>query len=120
LSTVDGSSLEKVTGAAWFFLISAGVLEIGFTTALRQSESFTRLIPTVLFLTLSLLSFLCLEQAIRVIPLGTAYAVWTGIGAAGTAIAGIWLFGEPREFWRLFFIFLLITSIAGLKLAPGA
>jgi quaternary ammonium compound-resistance protein SugE len=105
---------------AWFYLISAGILEIGFTTALRHSEGFTRLWPTAVFLGLSLASFLCLDQAIRVIPVGTAYAVWTGIGAAGTAIAGVWLFDEPMEFWRMFFIFLLVTSIIGLKLTSGA
>lgn len=119
MNAIDGPDVAKASNVAWLFLISAGALEIGFTTALRHSEGFTRLWPTLLFLGLSLLSFLCLERAIRVIPVGTAYAVWTGIGAAGTAIAGIVLFGEPREFWRLFFIFLLVISIIGLKLAPG-
>jgi quaternary ammonium compound-resistance protein SugE len=105
---------------AWIYLISAGILEIGFTTALRHSEGFTRLWPTAVFLGLSFASFLCLDQAIRAIPVGTTYAVWTGIGAAGTAIAGIWLYDEPAEFWRMFFIFLLVTSIIGLKLASAA
>jgi quaternary ammonium compound-resistance protein SugE len=117
---IDGQSAVQTPAAAWFFLISAGVLEIGYTTALRHTEGFTRLLPTAAFLVLTIMSFLCLQQAIRVIPLGTAYAVWTGIGAAGTAIAGIWLFEEPMEFRRMFFILLLIAAIIGLKLSPAA
>lgn len=104
---------------AWIYLITAGLLEIGFTTAMRFSEGFTRLAPTLIFIALGALSFYCLGRAITVIPLGTAYAVWTGIGAAGTAILGILYFQEPMAFWRVFFITTLIGSIIGLKLVSG-
>ncbi len=104
---------------AWIYLLTAGLLEIGFTTAMRFSEGFTRLWPTLAFVALGALSFYCLGRAIATIPLGTAYAVWTGIGAAGTAVLGILYFQEPLTFWRVFFIVTLIASIVGLKLVAG-
>ncbi len=104
---------------AWIYLITAGLLEIGFTTAMRFSEGFTRVWPTLIFVALGALSFYCLARATATIPLGTAYAVWTGIGAAGTAILGILYFHEPVTFWRVLFIVTLIGSIVGLKLVAG-
>ncbi len=104
---------------AWLTLILAGLLEIGFTTALRFSEGFTRTVPTVLFVVCAALSFYFLERSIREIPLGTAYAVWTGIGAAGTAILGVIFFSEPLTALRLFFIATLIGSIIGLRFVSG-
>lgn len=101
---------------AWIYLFFAGVCEIGFTTFLKLSENFTRLWPTIAFFVLSGLSFGALALSLREIPLGTSYAVWTGIGAFGTALMGIFFFGESTEFWRVFFLFLLIGSIVGLKL----
>ncbi|UPK70190.1 DMT family transporter [Chitinophaga filiformis] len=101
---------------AWIFLIIGGLFEIGFTISLKYSENFTRLWPSVGFFACISLSFLFLNKAITSgLPIGTSYAVWTGIGAAGTAIAGILLFKEPAAFWRLFFLFMLIASIIGLK-----
>jgi quaternary ammonium compound-resistance protein SugE len=100
---------------AWIFLIIAGLFEVGFTTCLKLSNNFTNLPWSVGFFISITLSFLLLNKAIQTIPIGTAYAVWTGIGAVGTAIMGIWLYKEPSDFWRLFFIFLLIGSIVGLK-----
>jgi len=101
---------------AWIFLIIGGLFEIGFTISLKYSENFTRLWPSVGFFTCISLSFLFLNKAINSgLPIGTSYAVWTGIGAAGTAIAGMLLFKEPAAFWRLFFLFMLIASIVGLK-----
>lgn len=101
---------------AWIFLIIGGLFEIGFTISLKYSENFTRLWPSIGFFACISLSFLFLNKAINSgLPIGTSYAVWTGIGAAGTAIAGMLLFKEPAAFWRLFFLFMLIASIVGLK-----
>jgi len=100
---------------AWFYLIIAGLFEVGFTTSLKLSENFSnRGWATVFFISITL-SFYFLNKAIESIPMGTAYAVWTGIGAVGTVIVGIVMFREPSDFWRMFFIFLLIGSILGLK-----
>lgn len=104
---------------AWAFLITAGLFEIGFTTALRFSAGFTKLVPTLLFVLFAALSFYFLERAAREIPLGTAYAVWTGIGAVGTVIVGAAFFGEPVSFVRFIFIATLIGSIVGLRLVSG-
>jgi quaternary ammonium compound-resistance protein SugE len=100
---------------AWVYLALAGLFEIGFTTFLKLSDGFTRLWPTVLFVAFALLSFWLLNKALQGVALGTAYAVWTGIGAFGTAIVGILMFGEPTTFWRIFFLVTLIGSIVGLK-----
>lgn len=100
---------------AWFYLIIAGVFEVGFTTSLKLSNNFANKGWALLFLVSITLSFLFLNKAIQSIPIGTAYAVWTGIGAVGTVLVGIILFKEPSDFWRMFFIFLLIGSILGLK-----
>lgn len=99
----------------WLILIAAGLFEVGFTTCLALSKNFTDWRWTALFCVCITLSFLLLNKAIQTIPLGTAYAVWTGIGAVGTAVAGILFFKEPAQFWRLFFISTLIFSIIGLK-----
>lgn len=100
----------------WLYLLIAGLFEIAFTTALRFVEGFTRLGPTALFLGAMILSLYFVEKSLREIPLGTAYAVWTGIGAGGTALIGIIAYGEPLSLWRIFFIVTLIGSIIGLKL----
>ena len=104
----------------WTYLLLAGIFEIGFTTFLKLSEGFTKLLPTTAFLIFSASSFWFLTKALNTIPLGTAYAVWTGIGAAGTACIGIFFFYESITFWRIFFILLLIASIIGLKLVSNA
>ena len=101
---------------AWIFLVIAGFFEIGFTTCLKLSDNFTDWRWSAGFLVCAILSFFFLSKAIQIIPLGTGYAVWTGIGAAGTVVVGMLFFREPAEFWRLFFIFLLIASIVGLRL----
>ena len=100
---------------AWFYLIIAGLFEVGFTTSLKLSNNFSHRWWALAFLISITLSFYFLNKAIEKIPMGTAYAVWTGIGAVGTVIVGMALFREPSDFWRLFFIFLLIGSILGLK-----
>ena len=100
---------------AWFYLIVAGLLEVGFTTTLKLSNNFSHKGWAALFFVCISLSFYFLNKAIQTIPIGTGYAVWTGIGAVGTVIVGIVLFKEPSDFWRMLFIFLLIGSILGLK-----
>ena len=107
---------------AWFYLVVAGLFEVGFTTSLKLSDNFTKKGWAILFFISITLSFYFLNRAIQEIPIGTAYAVWTGIGAVGTVIVGIVLFKEPSDLWRIVFLTLLIGSILGLKLVtqiPG-
>lgn len=103
----------------WFLLIIAGLFEVGFTTCLGKAKLSTGHTAFVwlagFFICLSLSMYL-LYKATQTLPMGTAYAVWTGIGAVGTALIGILYFKESADFWRLFFIATLIASIAGLKL----
>lgn len=99
----------------WLILILAGLFEVGFTTCLKCSDNFKNLSWSIGFFICISLSFFLLNKAVQTIPIGTAYAVWTGIGAVGTAIMGIFFFKEPAEFLRLFFIATLIGSIIGLK-----
>ena len=100
---------------SWIFLLIAGVFEICFALSLKYSAGFSKPLPSVLFIVFTILSYFFLDKALAEIPLGTAYAVWTGIGASGIAVIGIFYLKEPPEFWRLFFIFTLIASIIGLK-----
>jgi len=102
---------------SWAYLLLAGLFEIGFASTLKLTEGFTKLWPTLIFAACILLGFLFLEKSLKEIPLGTAYAVWTGIGVAGTAIVGILVYKEPATALRLFFIVTLIGSIIGLKFA---
>ena len=100
----------------WIYLIIAGMFEIGFTTCLKLSNNFSNLKWSLGFFLCISASFYLLNKAIQTIPMGTAYAVWTGIGAVGTVLVGMLLYKEPADVWRLFFITLLIGSIIGLKL----
>ncbi|SFF91928.1 DMT family transporter [Pontibacter chinhatensis] len=100
----------------WIYLIIAGMFEIGFTTCLKLSNNFSNLKWSLGFFLCISASFYLLNKAIQSIPMGTAYAVWTGIGAVGTVLVGVFLYKEPADAWRLFFICLLIGSIIGLKL----
>ena len=102
---------------SWFFLFLAGFFEICFTVSLKFSQGFTRLIPSVITAVFIIASFFCVSQAMKEIPIGTAYAVWAGIGAAGTVICGIIFFGDSYHIVRLLSIFLIIIGIIGLKLA---
>lgn len=102
----------------WTTLIAAGLFEVGFASCLgkaRESEGQATLWWMAGFFVCLSISMFLLFKATRTIPIGTAYAVWTGIGAVGTALIGILYFKEPATFWRLFFLFTLIASIAGLK-----
>ncbi len=103
----------------WILLILAGLFEVGFTTCLKMSDGFTKLMPSLGFLFFSATSFILLTRVIKTIPLGTAYAIWTGIGAVGTVLIGILFFKESVDMLKLFFIFLLIASIIGLKLVSA-
>lgn len=102
---------------AWVLLLIAGLLETCFALCLKASEGFSRLWPTVGFLVFAVGSFTLLALALRDLPVGTAYAVWTGIGAAGTAVAGMVLFGESTAVLRLVSISLIVAGVVGLRLA---
>lgn len=105
---------------AWFILFAAGLFEVGWAVGLKYTEGFTRLVPTLLTVACMAVSLGLLGLALRSLPLGTAYAVWTGVGTVGTAVAGIILFAEPAEAMRLVCIGLIVAGIVGLKLVtPG-
>ena len=105
---------------AWVYLLFAGVFEIGWAVGLKYTDGFTRLWPTVWTAAAMLASIVMLALALKTIPVGTGYAVWTGIGAVGTAILGIALFGEPATAARLACIGLIVAGIIGLKLVTGS
>ncbi|PSM18112.1 MULTISPECIES: quaternary ammonium compound efflux SMR transporter SugE [Nitratireductor] len=104
---------------AWVMLFFAGLFEIGWAIGLKYTEGFSRLVPSVLTVAAMAISFYLLSAALRTLPVGTAYAVWTGIGAVGTAILGIVLFGEPATAARLTCIALIVAGILGLKIFSG-
>ena len=101
---------------AWFWLILGGLFEVGFTTSLRFVDGFRNLPWTLAFLVSVAISMGLLEYAARSIPMGTAYAVWGGIGAVGTVLVGILFFSEPTTLIRILLIFAIVAAIAGLKL----
>lgn len=105
------------TGFAWFVLFIAGLCEVGWAVGMKYTDGFTRLWPSVWTVTGMVASVVLLGWALKVLPLGTAYAVWTGIGAVGTALLGMYLFDESREVIRLACIGLIVTGIIGLKIA---
>ena len=105
---------------AWFILLIAGLFEIGWAVGLKYAEGFSRLVPSVLTVGAMIISLALLGLALKTLPVGTGYAVWTGVGAVGTAILGIVLLGESMEPMRLASIGLIVAGIVGLKLAsPG-
>ena len=108
------------TGFAWLLLIIAGALEVSWLIAMKHAEGFTKLWPTVIVFVLGLLSFYLLSLSLKAIPVGTAYVVWTGIGAVGGAIAGMVLFNESRDVLRLVSIALVMAGIVGLKLTGSS
>lgn len=101
---------------AWLVLLVAGLCEIGWAVGLKYTEGFSRLVPSLATLAAMVLSVVLLGWSLKVLPLGTAYAVWTGVGAVGTAILGMFLFGESREALRFVCIGLIVAGIVGLKL----
>ncbi len=102
---------------AWLVLFLAGLLEIGWAVGLKYTEGFTKLWPSVFTATSMAGSVILLAIALKTLPLGTAYAVWTGVGAVGTAIVGIYLFGESTSALKLASIGLVVAGLAGLKLS---
>jgi quaternary ammonium compound-resistance protein SugE len=103
----------------WFALLLAGLLEIGWALGLKYSDGLTRFWPSLAMLVAIAASFALLAVALRSIPFGTAYALWTGIGAAGTVIVGMTAFGEPADLFRVTCLALIIAGMVGLKLATG-
>lgn len=101
---------------AWLILIGAGIFEILWATGLRYTAGFTKPYPSLIVLALMAVSMYLLALAVKELPVGTAYAVWTGIGAAGTAILGVIFFGEPVSVLRVFFILLILFGVGGLKI----
>jgi len=100
---------------AWITLFLAGVFEIAWAVGLKYTEQFTRPLPTILTVVAMIASVVLLEHAVRTLPLGTAYAIWTGIGAIGTVLFGIWLFGESTSIARMVCLALIVIGIVGLR-----
>jgi len=104
---------------SWIFLIIAGCLECGWAVGIKYTEGFSRPVPSVLTVLAMVASFWLLSLAMKTIPVGTAYAVWTGIGAVGVALFGIILFDEPRDLARVLCLLLIISGVIGLKVFSG-
>jgi quaternary ammonium compound-resistance protein SugE len=104
---------------AWLQLTLAGLLEVVWALGIKRTEGFTRLWPSVYTLAAMGLSFYLLARAVRTLPIGTAYAVWVGIGAVGTALVGLLFLGEPRTLLRMGSIALIVAGVIGLRLAEG-
>lgn len=104
---------------AWVYLFIAGLLEIGWAIGMKYTNGFTRLWPTVGTIACMIVSFAFLGAALKTIPVGTGYAVWTGIGAAGTAVLGMALFGESRDGARVVCLALIVAGVVGLKFFSG-
>lgn len=102
---------------SWILLLIAGLLEICWAIGLKYTDGFTKFTPSIITIVAMVLSVYLLAYASKVLPIGTAYAVWVGVGALGAAILGIILFNEPVSFFRIFFLGLLLISIIGLKLS---
>lgn len=107
------------TRLAWILLLVAGALEIVWAIGIKYTEGFTKLWPSALTIATAAASFFLLAQAVKALPVGTAYAVWGGIGAVGVAIIGILVFNESIHWTRLVFLALIITGIVGLKLSDA-
>lgn len=104
---------------AWIVVIVAGLLETGFALALKASDGFSRLVPSVLFVVFAAGSFSLLTYALRTLPVGSAYAVWTGIGAVGTAVVGMAVLGEGVSVLKVASVALVVAGVVGLSLSGG-
>lgn len=103
----------------WIVLFVAGLFEVAWAIGLKYTDGFSKLWPSVFTIACMIISMGLLAYAVKHLPIGTAYAIWTGIGAVGTAILGIILFNESKELIRIFFIFLIVVGIIGLKIFSG-
>ena len=108
------------TTSAWLVILASGLLEIAFSVSMKLSDSFTRMVPSALSVVAAILSVWLMSLTLRVVPVGTAYAVWAGIGAAGTAIVGMLFFQEPANLARIGCIGLVVAGIVGLQLQAAA
>ncbi|MGB3389235.1 MAG: quaternary ammonium compound efflux SMR transporter SugE [Pseudaminobacter sp.] len=104
---------------AWIYLFFAGLFEVVWASTMKQSEGFSRLLPTVITVVAMIVSLWLLALAMRTLPLGTAYAIWTGIGAVGAFIVGLIFFSEPATFFRIVSVCLIVAGLTGLKLTSG-
>ena len=109
------SSFQPSPAQAWLLLLIAGLLEIGWAVGMKSTAGFTRWGPSAVVLVTALLSFYLLAVAMKALPVGTAYAVWVGIGAAGAAVLGIVLFGEPASLPRIASLLLIVAGVVGLR-----
>jgi quaternary ammonium compound-resistance protein SugE len=107
--------VKEFTPMAWVYLVIAGLFEMGWAIGLKYTEGFTKLVPTTLTVLAMVISVALLGLALRDLPVGTGYAVWTGIGTVGTALLGMYLFGDPATVARLACIGLIVAGIVGLK-----
>lgn len=107
--------MAKSDNFKWFILFIAGLFEVAWAIGLKYTEGFSKVVPSIFTVACMIASMVLLAYSVKFLPVGTAYAVWTGIGAVGTALLGIFLFGESGEVTRIFFIFLIIAGIVGLK-----
>lgn len=110
------ADIQLSNAQAWWLLAAAGLLEVAWAVGMKYTDGFTQPLPTVVVVAVALASFGLLGLAMRSLPVGTAYAVWVGIGAAGAALLGIVLFGEPATAARLGCVLLIVAGVAGLRL----
>jgi quaternary ammonium compound-resistance protein SugE len=112
-------NFTPTTAQAWWLLLAAGLLEVAWAVGMKTTDGFSRPLPTLLVIAVALVSFALLALAMKVLAVGTAYAVWVGIGAAGAALLGIVLFGEPASMARIGCVLLIVAGVVGLKLVDG-
>lgn len=105
---------------AWNYLVVAGLFECGWAIGIKYTDGFTKLVPSLLSVSAMAISFWLLSVAMKTIPVGTAYAIWTGIGAVGVAVMGMVLFGESRDIMRVICLLLIVSGIVGLKLVSSS
>ncbi len=105
---------------AWAYIAIAGLFECGWAIGIKYTDGFTKLVPSLLTVSAMAISFWLLSVAMKTIPVGTAYAVWTGIGAVGVAVLGMVLFGESRDIMRVICLLLIVSGIVGLKLVSSS
>jgi quaternary ammonium compound-resistance protein SugE len=112
-------NFTPTTAQSWWLLAAAGLLEVAWAVGLKSTDGFSRPLPTLAVIVTALASFALLALAMKSLPVGTAYAVWVGIGAAGAAVLGIVLFGEPAGLARLACLLLIVAGVVGLKVVDG-